>query len=387
MNDKHVQLDVGIIGCGSSGLVTLKELLVEGHRCTVFEKSNSLGGLFARAYEEGILVSSHLLTMFSDFVGKDEKILHKPRMLSFMEYVQYLNDYADYFHLKDFIRFETEVKSVWKDYSSHKWKISVNDEIFSFDRIAICCGIYENTNIPSFHNQHLFQGQIQHLKTIKSYENFHKKKICIVGSGESGSDMILAAAKYGEKAFLSIRKDHGFLIPRYIYGNQDEPADLDTTRVHHSIPRAWGVLHTYIDMMNSLIKSYFKSICFNQFREHSFIRRKGIFMNLKQISTSHMWSTFGTKNSGLVEALVKYKDKCFRKAAIKELKQNSIIFSDNSEEYVDEIICCTGFQISFPFLEQKHYEMERLGNEAKICHNLYKHCFHPDFGDEIVWIG
>ena len=39
------------------------------------------------------------------------------------------------------------------------------------------------------------------------------------------------------------------------------------------------------------------------------------------------------------------------KGNIKELKANSIVFEDDSEEYVDEIICCTGFQNSFPYTE------------------------------------
>ena len=73
--EQSIKLDIGIIGGGCSGLVTLKELVTEGHRCTVFEKSNSIGGLYRLAYQEGIFVSSHLLTMFSDFVGNDDTIL------------------------------------------------------------------------------------------------------------------------------------------------------------------------------------------------------------------------------------------------------------------------------------------------------------------------
>ncbi|CAF1237247.1 unnamed protein product [Adineta steineri] len=394
MNDERRRLHIGIIGCGCSGLVTLKELLDEGHECTVFEKSDCVGGLYREAYQQGIFVSSHLLTMFGDFIGKDENILKEPRMLSFIEYSEYLNDYAENFHLKKYIEFNTEVKSLWKDYSDNKWNIRLNNSqnIYSFDRIAICCGIFGNKNVPSFQNQDLFQGKIKHLKDIKHYEDFTNKSICIVGSGESASDMILAAAQYGKKAFLSIRNDHGFLIPRYIHGNQYGPADLDTSRVHHSIPRAWGILHTYIDMINSLIKSYIK--CFIYQRGHSteydLIRRKGIYMNLKQIRTSNIWTTYGTKNSNLVEALIKYKDKCSRKPGIKELKKNSIIFNDNTEEFVDEIICCTGFQNSFPFIElssDADQDLKAIVNQSKISHNLYKHCYHPDLGDEIVWIG
>jgi cation diffusion facilitator CzcD-associated flavoprotein CzcO len=386
------KLDIGIIGGGCSGLVTLKELTNEGHRCIVFERSDCIGGLYRHAYQEGIFVSSHLLTMFGDFIGKEETILEKPRMLTFIEYADYLSDYAEYFHLKQFIKFQTEVKSLSKDYLLNKWKISLHnsEQIYLFDRIAICCGVYGNINMPKFKNENLFQGKIKHLKEIQFYEEFQDKQICIVGSGESASDMILAAAKYGKKSFLSIRNDHGFLVPRYIHGDRFGPADLDTSRVHHSIPRAFGVLHTYMDMINSLIKSYIKTFIYQKGKssEYDIIRRTGIYMNLKQIKTSNVWTTYGTKNANLVEALVRYKDTCQRKGGIKELKTNSIIFDDNSEEYVDEIICCTGFQNSFSFLEQNDDpNLKRIANEAKISHNLYKHCFHPDLGDEVCWIG
>ena len=393
-DDYHPIVHVGIIGCGCSGLVALKELVDEGHQCTVFEKANSIGGLYTEAYRQGVFVSSHLLTMFSDFIGNDETILTQPRMLTFIEYAQYLNDYADHFDLKQFIKLQTEVKSLWKDYVENKWKISVNntEEIYAFDRIAICTGVFGNISMPTFKDEYLFQGKIRHLKHVKFYEEFATKRVCIVGSGESASDMILAAAKFGKKAFLSIRKDHGFIVPRYIHGDRFGPADLDTSRVHHSIPRAWGVLHTYIDMINSLIKSYVKSIIYQKGKTTAFdrTRRAGIYMNLKQIKTSNVWTTYGTKNSNLVEALVEYKHKCFRKPGIKRLKAHSIIFEDDTEEDVDEIICCTGFQHSFPFIEQSEQadsNLKRIANEAKISHNLYKHCIHPDINDELFWIG
>ncbi|CAF4675076.1 unnamed protein product, partial [Didymodactylos carnosus] len=65
-------LQVGIIGCGTSGLVTLKELLAEGHDGIVFEKSDAIGGLFQTAYQQGYMISSNVVTMFSDFFGLEQ---------------------------------------------------------------------------------------------------------------------------------------------------------------------------------------------------------------------------------------------------------------------------------------------------------------------------
>jgi len=64
---------VAVTGAGPSGLVTVKELLDEGHVPTCSERASSLGGVFRFGEEEGVvwescrLMSPALLTVFSDF--------------------------------------------------------------------------------------------------------------------------------------------------------------------------------------------------------------------------------------------------------------------------------------------------------------------------------
>lgn len=87
-------------------------------------------------------------------------------------------------------------------------------------------------------------------------------------------------------------------------------------------------------------------------------------MNLKQIYTSHFRNTYGTKNSSIAEAILYYG--CTIKPEIKFVKEQSIIFSDNTEEYIDEIICCTSFKNKFIFLDSI---LKQVGYEARISHN------------------
>ena len=76
--------NVAIIGCGASGLVTLKELMEEEHTGTIFERSSLIGGIYNTVYQEGQMVSSTVVTMFSDFLGSEgERTLTQPRMLTF----------------------------------------------------------------------------------------------------------------------------------------------------------------------------------------------------------------------------------------------------------------------------------------------------------------
>jgi dimethylaniline monooxygenase (N-oxide forming) len=110
-------------------------------------------------------------------------------------------------------------------------------------------------------------------------------------------------------------------------------------------------------------------------------------MNLKQIRTSHFRNTYGTKNSGLAEAILYYG--CTIKPEIRLIKEHSIIFGDDSEEYIDEIVCCTGFENKFIFLDSVEDDpiLKQVGHEARISHNLYKHAIHPLTGDSLIFIG
>lgn len=87
---------MAIIGCGASGLVTLKELLNEGHLATIFERTEDVGGVFQTAYREGQMVSSTVITLFSDFLGSDgERVLTQPRMLTFGRFISVKSSHRD----------------------------------------------------------------------------------------------------------------------------------------------------------------------------------------------------------------------------------------------------------------------------------------------------
>jgi cation diffusion facilitator CzcD-associated flavoprotein CzcO len=95
---KLMRQNVAIIGCGASGLVTLKELIAEGHTGTIFERAIDIGGIFKTAYRDGQMVSSTIVTMFSDFLGSEgERILTHPRMLTFGKFISSVNHHQCFF--------------------------------------------------------------------------------------------------------------------------------------------------------------------------------------------------------------------------------------------------------------------------------------------------
>jgi len=383
---------VAIIGCGASGLVTLKELMAEGHTGIIFERASSAGGIFNTVYQEGQMVSSTVITMFSDFFGSEgDHALTHPRMFTFVEYSKYLKEYAAHFNLLPHIRYEHEVVRVERcSADKKKWRLQIrqttkdaewHEELF--DRVAICAGTHQARAMPALVGIENFKGKIKHMQDVKTFDEFSGKRVCVVGSGEAASDMALAASKHGEKAFVSIRRDHGYLVSRYPFGFSN-PSDLQTTRVRYSIPAIFGVLQSVLWLcLGKLFPFLFGSKTARPYK----IERQMLAMNAKQVCTGNFRNTYGTKSSGLAEAIVYYG--CSLKPDIQSLRENSILFADGTEERIDEIVCCTGFENRFPFLDcnDDDLTLQQVGHDARIPHNLYKHSIHPLTGSSLAFIG
>lgn len=110
-------------------------------------------------------------------------------------------------------------------------------------------------------------------------------------------------------------------------------------------------------------------------------------MNWKQLRSSHFRNTYGTKNTGFAEAIANYG--CQLKPGIAKLRERSVVFTDGTEEPIDEILCCTGFANRFPFLDANCDDelLRCVSHDAVTYHNLYKHMIHPLLGSSLVFTG
>jgi NADPH-dependent glutamate synthase beta subunit-like oxidoreductase len=173
--------------------------------------------------------------------------------LFLVEYSKYLEEYAAHFNLSPHIRFEHEILRVERcSADKKKWRLQVrqntNDVEWhkeTFDRVAICTGTHQARAMPTLVGSDTFNGKIYHMQDVKKFDQFSGKRVCVVGSGEAASDMALASSKHGEKAFVSIRHDHGYFVSRYPFGSCI-PSDLQTTRVRYSIPAVFGVIQSIL---------------------------------------------------------------------------------------------------------------------------------------------
>ncbi len=181
-----------------------------------------------------------------------------------VEYSRYLNEYAKHFGLTEHIRFEHNVTLIERfnvSGDTMKWRVRVLDmrtnvELeYTFDRLAVCSGTHQLRAMPTFKGINLYKGTIKHMQDVKKFEEFAGKRVCVVGGGEAAADMALASAKHGSHSFISIRRDHGFIVPRYAFGS-NVPSDLNTNRVRYSIPLALAYIQVIVRLLFWKVSSH-----------------------------------------------------------------------------------------------------------------------------------
>jgi len=371
-------LHVCVVGAGLSGLVTIKELLDEGHRVTCFEREPTEGGTFnhptGAAYDTMYLTTSSYFTAFSSF---PPPLGEPPRHWSRQEYLAYLHAFALEFHLLEHIRFGVEVTRVrqGQDGSAGSFHVEHRDAragtstVSAFDAIAICAGPHavRSSRLPSFRGAERFRGTIEHAAYYKSPEPYRGKHVVCVGLGETAADVAGQIADVAAACWVSFRR-YPAVVKRHIQrGSRRYPNDAAMARLVHALPRA------VVNRMQ--------------------LRRARLLLNAPADRTSpgdrliSEWRIKGgtpghqplQKNHEFVERIVAGTLRV-KPCGIERLEENAVVFTDGSRVAADAVVCCTGFEESTPpaLIEGAR----RLG-----VRELYKHAVHPDFDGRIAYIG
>ena len=177
IQSKHVC----VIGAGPSGLVAARELRKEGHSVVVMEQNHDIGGqwlyepkvegedalgkstflkVHSSVYDSLRLFSPREIMGFSDFPFVVEKGRDMRRFPGHRELLLYLQDFCEWFGLREMMRFKTRVEYVGMLDSDQvgrdlKWVVEsrdmesekVSEEVF--DAVVVATGHYSKPRLPS----------------------------------------------------------------------------------------------------------------------------------------------------------------------------------------------------------------------------------------------
>jgi cation diffusion facilitator CzcD-associated flavoprotein CzcO len=340
---------VCIIGAGSSGLAAAKTFSERGIPFDCLEREGDIGGLWNEATNTGVvydttyLVSSRKYTGFEDYPFPDEY----PTYPSHRETLAYLRAYALNFGILDQIEFNTAVERVGRAQDGWRVKVAGEKRPRFYRALVIANGHHHVPRIPNIPGT--FTGEILHSRDYRSVKQLADKRVVVVGSGNSASDIVVDATSVAQRIYLSMRRGTYF-VPKFMFGR---PMD-GIINFCEKIPMPRGLRNILYTHWHRLIVG----------RNELY----GLPEPEHRIMDSHPTMTT------VLPQLVAH-GRIGVKPEIAAFDGNKVRFSDGSEVEADLVVYATGYEISIPFLDNNFIF------DADKRPLLYLNVFHPEFDD------
>lgn len=228
---------LAIIGCGSSGLITLKMAIdfLPNWKICCYEKTDSIVGCWGNPHPGFVSTSTKFTTQFSchpicDATVLDDAGQSRAEFFKNDEFGKYLESFAEKFKLHNYILLDSCVEHLKRD--GDQWNLTINGESESFDAVVVCTGLAAKPKSIECQVEQLSAGE---LNSAKGLDHVTGRKIVVVGGGESAVDFAdrLAKPELGNEVLLSLHS--GVRVsPRY-HPVKGVPSDFLRNRLMLSV--------------------------------------------------------------------------------------------------------------------------------------------------------
>jgi cation diffusion facilitator CzcD-associated flavoprotein CzcO len=211
-----------IIGAGPSGLATARAFTAAGVPYDVLERHGDIGGIWdienpgTPMYETAHFISSRTLSAFEGYPMPE----HYPDYPGWREILAYIRSFADAHGLRERVETGIEVASVTPD-EGGQWRVELaGGGSRRYGGVVVAIGHDWLPRTPNYPGA--FSGEMYHSVRYRSPREFTRKRVLVVGGGNSGCDIACDAATHAEKALISLRRGYHFL-PKHLFG---KPTDV-----------------------------------------------------------------------------------------------------------------------------------------------------------------
>ncbi|WP_158211621.1 flavin-containing monooxygenase [Alkalihalobacterium alkalinitrilicum] len=233
------EFDVIVIGAGFSGLYILKRLRDIGLSVKLYEAGDDVGGTwYWNRYPGARTDSDSMVYCFSDWFDKD--IAHEwtwpERYSTQSDLLRYFRWVVDRLDLRSDIQFNTRVSSAVYDEQSTRWLITTTSGRKVAARYFVpAVGALSHPKIPDLKGLDRFQGDWYHSSRFPAEGvDFDGKRVAVIGSGATGTQIVPEVAKVADQVFHFIR-DPYHLVP----GRNHTLNNEDTEAVQRNIQEIW----------------------------------------------------------------------------------------------------------------------------------------------------
>jgi dimethylaniline monooxygenase (N-oxide forming) len=320
---------IGIIGAGASGLTCARHMMEEGWDVALYEIGSHVGGMWvyqndnnrSSAYRTLHINTARDLTSFSDYPF-DPTVQPFP---SHWDMAKYLGDYARHFGILPHVRFNTKIVDLRPaaTYTPAKprWQLtSEAGDVFEHDTIVVASGhLTKPLEVAMFRDG--FKGEYLHSHDYKEPAPFMKKRVCVVGVGNSALDIASDLAVGTERTVL-VARSSALIIPKLVFGRPF----WDTIQPFYKpwIPAA---------IRNRVLKTLVYII-------QGDMKRLGFPETSKRVHA--------TSNANIVNHI--HYRRVIVKQGIDRIDGRTLHFVDGTSEEFDSLIAATGYEIDIDFV-------------------------------------
>jgi dimethylaniline monooxygenase (N-oxide forming) len=363
---------LAIIGGGLCGILSAKFAKQAGFEITIYEKSNSSGGVWCgnnRAWPHMHTNVCKYGSGFSDFSWKKNDPMYPSRE----EMLNFIYDYIKVFNISNLFSFNTEITKINYDKSILKYQVygiknCKNEFIAEYDFVIMATGYFNTPNYSNFEKYFIFDESLKsfvsnkkitnikvvHSSSYKSPNEFKNKSVMIIGHSHSATQLSCEISDTAKVLYNCFRRPY-FVFPMFINSiiyNKKIPVDLE-------------LFHQKDDIMkieNLLVEKAHENSCENKLKltnqnsihENLYIDPNEEEHSLPDISISEHYCQYVEK--GKVIPI---------KSEIKFINENSVILNNGEEYFVDEIVLCTGYKMDLSIMDENILKLLRFDNNNK----------------------
>lgn len=332
---------VCIIGAGSSGIAAAQVLDARGIGFDCFEVGSEVGGNWryqndngmSSAYRSLHINTSRQLMQYKTFPMPEDF----PDYPSHWQIAEYFDSYVDHFGFRDAITFRTEVLNV-EPVTGADGRYAVTfrgrdergeptcPETRSYEHVIVANGHHWHPRWPepAFPGSETFPGVQLHAHYYKTPDALTGKRVLVLGIGNSACDIAVESSRVAEQTILAMRRG-AHIVPKFVFG---VPTDHLTDSVVARMPLKVQQL-----AMGTLLR-----VSQGRLTDYGLPRPDHAVLHAHPTVSDDLLTRLG---HGDIDV----------RPNIDRFEGDKVFFTDGSAAEVDVVVYCTGYQVTFPFLD------------------------------------
>jgi hypothetical protein len=320
-----------IIGAGPCGLAQARAFLHRGVPFEILERHTEVGGLWdltnpgSPMYETAHLISSKRMSGFRGYPMPDELPDYPKRA----EVLDYLRSFAKRYDLTRHVKFQTNVLSVQPD--AEGVEVVSSNGRRRYRGVVCATGINWTPNYATYPGT--FSGNLRHSASYRHPREFEGKRLLIIGLGNSGAEIACDAVNRAQSISVSIRRGY-YVLPKHIFGI---PAD-EFAKKGVRLPQ-WLEVPVF---------QWLQGLLLGDTQKLGMPKPDHRVLECHPLVNDQLLHHLRSGNLRLCPDVERFDG-------------SSVCFKDGTRKEFDEVLMCTGYLRTLPYLEERHLERDRSG--------------------------